>query len=46
MNDGFWYCADCDRYVEPEEVTVEETHDLRADGCGGIVSFEVKEDER
>jgi protein gp37 len=32
-----WYCENCQRELEPEEVTFTETHDIRQGGCGGYV---------
>lgn len=32
-----WWCHSCQRVVEPSEVTFEETHDIRVDGCGAVV---------
>ena len=35
--ESLWYCDNCERIVEPEEVTYTETHDLRQGGCGDYV---------
>lgn len=32
-----WYCENCQRELEPEEVTFTETHDIRQGGCGDYV---------
>ena len=32
-----WYCPYCDEYLEGDEVTFEETHDPRKNGCGNLV---------
>lgn len=40
-----WYCPRCNREVEPEDVTYEETHDRRAGGCGEPVFWEDPEEE-
>jgi protein gp37 len=32
-----WYCENCQRELEPKEVTFTETHDIRQGGCGDYV---------
>jgi len=32
-----WYCPTCERAVQNEHVTYEETHDARSGGCGNSV---------
>ena len=32
-----YYCPYCDEYLEGDEVTFEETHDPRENGCGNPV---------
>ena len=32
-----WYCPTCSTVIAPRDVTYEETHDVRAGGCGGRV---------
>lgn len=34
---GGWYCPTCGKYIDPNEVTYEETHDVQCGGCGGDV---------
>lgn len=35
INKNFkWVCSNCKCIVEPENVTFEETHDIRSGGCG------------
>lgn len=29
-----WFCRECNRWVQGNEVTYEETHDPRFGGCG------------
>lgn len=36
-HDHAWWCPTCDRWVQNEHVTFEETHDTRNGGCGGNV---------
>ena len=33
-----WICATCEQWVDDAHVTVDETHDSLAGGCGGHVS--------
>ena len=35
--DFAWYCPTCERSVQNEHVTFQETHDLRCGGCGNPV---------
>lgn len=35
--DAMWYCDDCGVFVEPDNVTFEESHDTRLGGCGNVV---------
>ncbi len=40
MNDksnGYWWCPFCQCRIEPQDVTNQETHDIRAGGCGNSV---------
>jgi hypothetical protein len=32
---AFWACTGCGSVVEPQDVTFQRRHDLRASGCGG-----------
>lgn len=34
---GAWWCATCGKWIPGEEVTNDETHDLRHGGCGQFV---------
>lgn len=46
---GGWYCSHCGQVVAPADVTHDETHDVRAGGCGhavGYRAFPQKRDER
>lgn len=41
-----WYCENCERVIEPVDVTNNETHDIRAGGCGSeVISRQKKEGE-
>ena len=40
-----WYCETCKKYLDPKEVTFEETHDVRCGGCGKSVSVSEVKDE-
>ena len=32
-----WWCPICKKFIFPEHVTFEETHDVRCGGCGNVV---------
>lgn len=39
MSECYWWCMFCKCVVEPQDVTYDESHDPRANGCGhGVVS--------
>lgn len=31
---GKWYCPECNKLIDGQDVTFEETHDVRSGGCG------------
>jgi len=45
LDDAEWYCPYCDEYLYGEEVTFEETHDPRCNGCGYPVQSEADPNE-
>jgi hypothetical protein len=42
VNDYEWYCPYCDEFLLGEEVTFEETHDPRCDGCSYPVQCQIR----